>query len=333
MPSSPAINAFNRDYLHAIGSDGRHNRDRLFAQIGVQPGPSGNYSTVQLTDAQRRQMKALLQAEGRLPRGADIDTAGNANEPEGFKKELKKWGPIAGGAALTAFGIPGVFPGVFSGAGAAAGAAASATKAAGGLLPAYGASPAVLAAGTGAGGSMAAGGGFWSSLGKFLGSPGGAMAIGAGGNIAGNWLAARGANRAADAKLEANREALDWEKDLYNTAQTRLSDLVAPPLVRPTAESTFAAGQLPAGGARLSDLSRSSPVIDLSRQREGVSGTNPVREGLREGDAPTLSGLSGPPAVAGGGGLVRVQAPDGEIRELPVQQAAQAIRLGARRVA
>lgn len=182
--------------------------------------------------------------------------------------------------------------------------------------PAASAAPTAAGSGGGTGGTSMAGGGFWTSLGKWLGGPVGQQAIQTGGQLAGNWMMNRGANRAIDEQSRANREALDWEKDLYNQAQTRLSDLAGGgrPLTPATADSVFASGRL--DSPRISGLTRpSDDVIDLSQQAPGTFGTMPV------------------PNAQGAGELVRIQAPDGDVRDLPVVQAAQAIRLGARRVA
>jgi len=80
---------------------------------------------------------------------------------------------------------------------------------------------------------------------------------------------------------------------------------------------------------------RPSDVIDLSQGQDGVFTTQPVprqaplttRSLADFGRAPVSTTQPVPTQ------RVRVQAPDGEIRELPIQQAAAAMRLGARMVA
>lgn len=145
MATASWMNDLNANYLHSVGPDGQYNRDRLLKQIGVDPS-----KTTSLSGAQQKQMKALIEQDlGQPLEGATIDTAGNINEPEGFKHYAKKYGPIAGGVALTMFGIPGFMPGLLGGIGTGGATAAG--------------SAATGAAGSGAGGSM----GWLGSLGKF----------------------------------------------------------------------------------------------------------------------------------------------------------------------
>lgn len=167
-------------------------RDWLRAR-GLNPdGP------VKLTDQQRKQLQRDLAAIGVDSKGLEIDPAGNLNQNEGFGKQAKRWGPVVGGAALMAFGIPGVMPGMFAGGGAAAGGAA-----AGGA-----------GAATGAGVASAAGPSVLSSI-----LP---TAIGAGSGLAGTILANRGQTRAAEAQEAAAREALGFEREQFNAENARL---------------------------------------------------------------------------------------------------------------
>lgn len=154
---------------------------------------------IKLSDPQRKAFQRDLAAIGvGFDGGLEIDPAGNMNQNEGFGKQLKRWGPIVGGAALAAFGIPGVMPGLIGG-GATAGGGAAATAASG----AASAAPA------------AAGGGF--SFGAHL-----PTIIGAGGQLAGNLIGARAAGRAADAQERAANEALAFERQRYGEEEARL---------------------------------------------------------------------------------------------------------------
>lgn len=119
---------------------------RQFLQsMGVNPdGP------IRLSSAQKKRAERWVeQRYGDLGKGMEIDSAGNANQNEGFGKQAKRWGPIVGGAALTAFGIPGVMPGLLGGGGAGAGTAAAGagagSGAAGGGALAAGSIPTSLA--------------------------------------------------------------------------------------------------------------------------------------------------------------------------------------------
>lgn len=254
MSSSATVNDFNRSYLQSVGKDGQYNRDRLFKQIGVQPTARGDYSTVHLSDQQRKQMKALLEQEtGQSFDGLNIDTAGNLNEPEGFKHELKKWGPIAGiataGVLTGGFGLSGLLG--MGGGSAAAGGGAAASTAAG------------SAGSAGAAGAAGGGMGLWNTIRGFLGSNAGQQAIQTGAGLASNIMQNRAQGHAVDAQSDAADKALAWEKELYANDQrdyepykregeasiARLSELLKRPVENVTADSNFSAGRLsnPAG--------------------------------------------------------------------------------------
>lgn len=176
----------------------------------------------------------------------------------------------------------------------------------------------VAAAGTGgaaAGGAGAAGAagtaatvgreGFFSSLGKFLSSPGGQVLTNTAGQLIGTGMQARAQSQATDAQSEALREALAFEKDVYNRAMadyepyrtagaaslSRLSDLASRPATDVTAANTFGAGQLP--------------------------------------NAPVPSARSGPPPTSQAG-LVPMRAPDGELRMVRPDAVAKYTQRGAR---
>lgn len=172
MASSQAINQFNERWRSSP------EYARILQQVGARPGQL-------LSDQQRQQVQGLVeQAFGmKFPKGVEIDPAGNMNENEGFGKQAKRWGPIAGGAALAAFGIPGLMSGLLTGGGggaAAAGGAKAASGAAGGVLPSYGPSAAMQAANMGMGpigGGLAAGGSLASAAGGLLPSYGPSAAM------------------------------------------------------------------------------------------------------------------------------------------------------------
>lgn len=127
LSSDEGLDAFNEQLR---GSQAY--RDYM-ASIGIDPG-----RPVRLSDQQRKEMAQWLQSQGiTLPKGIEIDPAGNVNQNEGFGKQLKRWGPIAGGAAVTAFGIPGLFQGLLNApASAAATAGGSSAGSLGGIYTA-----------------------------------------------------------------------------------------------------------------------------------------------------------------------------------------------------
>lgn len=130
---------------------------QFLQSMGVNPNVP-----IKLSESQRKMAAEWVRKNvgdiGKL----EIDPAGNVNQNEGFMKQVAKWGPLVGGAALTAFGIPGVLPGLLGGGGAAA--AGSASTALGGSA-AGGATTGVIA-GTGIPTTLASsgGGGFLSTL-------------------------------------------------------------------------------------------------------------------------------------------------------------------------
>jgi hypothetical protein len=132
----------NEGFLHAIGPDGRYNRDRIFASLGIPPGKDGDYGrNFGLNDKDRERVKAAIERELgiKFPKGVEIDPAGNMNENEGVGKYAKDWKTYAAiGGAATGLGALGIGPlsglfgaGAGAGSGAGAGAAASGAGAAG----------------------------------------------------------------------------------------------------------------------------------------------------------------------------------------------------------
>ena len=328
MASSPAINQFN-EQLRASPQYAAWMRAQ-----GIDPS-----KPIRLSDSQRKAFATYLASHGvALPRGAEIDPAGNANEGEGFGKQAKRWGPVVGAAALAAFGIPGVMPGLFTGGATAAGA---------------------TAAGTGA-----------ATAGKFLGLGTSDLLTAAlfGGqtlaNVWGTKQQVGATDRAAEAQLQANREALDFLKQQWETARAdfqpwlttgttatnklneSLTNMTAPGLpakLRQRMEGGYdpQTGRLTPTPAptTLSQFNQPGGGINLSKRPDNVSTTMPVPvpRQPRLGNEDTLADFNRTPVSSTqpvrDSRLVRVQAPDGEIRELPLVQAARAMQLGARRVA
>lgn len=175
MASAPSLNRLNEQLR------GSPLYRQWFEQQGIDLSrPIG------LSDQQRKQFAAYLRANGvQIPKGVEIDKAGNLNEPEGFGKQAKKWGPIVGAGAAAAFGIPGLFPGLLTGGGAGAAGAAGAGQAAiggaGGTLASYGPSAALQSANMAMGpigGTLAAGGNLAAgAAGGLLGSYGPSQAM------------------------------------------------------------------------------------------------------------------------------------------------------------
>lgn len=84
--------------------------------MGVNPD-----GRVRLSDSQRKSAENWIRRNVADIGKLEVDPAGNINQNEGFGKQAKKWGPIAGAAAAAAFGVPGLFPGLLTGGGTAAG--------------------------------------------------------------------------------------------------------------------------------------------------------------------------------------------------------------------
>lgn len=131
----------------------------------------------------------------RFPKGVEIDSALNMNEDEGFGKQLKKWGPLAGAAALAAFGIPGLFPGLLNAGGAAAGAGAGAA-----------------AAGTGSGAGVSTGAAAAGGIGTWL-RPLLQYGVPAAAGLVGQHLQNRADERATDIQADYLNRALEVEKE------------------------------------------------------------------------------------------------------------------------
>lgn len=209
MGSSSVINQWNEQW-----------RSSPLYQQGLQAVGEPTNGPITLDTNQRKLLQQWLQGQGvQFPKGVEIDPAGNMNEDEGFGKQLKKWGPIVGGGALMAFGIPGLMPGLIGGAGAggAGTAAASGTtfggaNAAGtiggsltsglaGTNSALGTASGLFGAGAGTGiGTSMAGGG----IGGFLGNIGKKL----GGDLAQRFLGSAGAGLAGASQSAANNRGV-----------------------------------------------------------------------------------------------------------------------------
>ena len=340
MASDPQMNAWNEQWR----GDPRY--ASIMRSIGVDPT-----RPIKLTDTQRKQVRAAVEQQFgfTFPKGTEIDPAGNWNANEGFGKQAKRWGPIVGGAALAAFGIPGVMPGLFSGGGA-------------GWVGSEVGKVAAAAGGAGGGGAATAG--------KFLGlgaSDWLTAALFGGQTLANVWGTKQqvgATDRAAEAQLQANREALDFLKQQWETARAdfqpwlttgttatnklneSLTNMTAPGLpakLRQRMEGGYdpQTGRLTPTPAptTLSQFNQPGGGINLSKRPDNVSTTMPVPvpRQPRLGNEDTLADFNRTPLSSTQpvrhSRLVRVQAPDGEIRELPLVQAARAMQLGARRVA
>jgi hypothetical protein len=209
----------------------------LGVNTNVAPGQAWR-----LSDQQRKQAESWVRSNVGDLGDLEIDISGNANQNEGFGKQLKRYGPIAGGVALSLFGIPGVFNGLLnSGAPAAAGAGGAAFDAAPAISSAQGAAnaaslgwtvpgamggaaipaaatSAIPAAATIATRAAEAAGPF--SVLKGLALP---MAINAGANVVGAALSSRAANNAAESQIEAGDRALAFLREQYGDAKTNLA--------------------------------------------------------------------------------------------------------------
>lgn len=162
-------------------------------------------------------------------------------------------------------------------------------------------------AGATPGASGGGGMGFFSSIGKFLGSNLGQQAIETGGQLVGGAMQARAAGQATDAQLAAQREALQFEKDIYandvrdfapyqaagNQSIGRLSELAAAPRPSMTSGDIYGSGSIPRTGRPMGG---------------------------------SISGMAGQTQ------RVMLQAPDGTTKEVDAGQAEHFMRLGARRV-
>ena len=218
MGSSNIINQFNDQW-----------RQSPLYQQGLQAVGEPTNGPITLNGGQRDQLLQFMKQHGvQVPQGATIDGAGNANEPEGFGHYAKKYGPIVGGAALTAFGIPGVMPGLLGLGGGAAAAPMSLTQlgmnATPGLSSTIGGGVAgAMSGGTGAGVSGI--GGFLSGLGKKLGGDFAQRAIGSAGSAlaGGSQAAANNRGVALDAEQQAalmrQRQQEAFENQLLQRSQ------------------------------------------------------------------------------------------------------------------
>lgn len=218
--------------------------------MGVNPD-----APVKLSGAQRSQAEQWIrQRVPDLGGKFQIDPAGNINTDHGLSTA---WSnpyfryPLIAGAALGTMGAAGVFGGGAAGASAGAGGGAAAGGA---------------AAGGGAGlgtaaGVAGAGGGVWSAINKFVNSPLGSELLETGGGLVATKLQMDAANKAAETQAQSLREALDFEKQVYQDdkdffqpwgdlgrgSAARLSELTSARRPPVTADSLWQGGQLSSG--------------------------------------------------------------------------------------
>ena len=214
MASSPEINQFNEGWRSSPIYQ------QILQQVGVNPsGP------IQLSDQQRKQVQLLLEQNGvMLPKGSEIDPAGNANEPNNKLRNTLIGAGIAG-AAATGLGAAGIGPmaGAFGGASGAAGAVAPSVV--GGGVPSglgfggLSAGQAYGAAAPAAGGGI---GGFFGKAANFLKGNAGQIA-GAVGSALGAGASAAAHNRGVTLDADIARAQLDQQagRDFFDQTLAR----------------------------------------------------------------------------------------------------------------
>jgi hypothetical protein len=272
-----------------------------------------------------------------------------------------KWKPILLAGAVATLGIAG--PALAGGGGTAASTSAPVTAGGGGAAgttAALGPSTAANMAATQAvvGGSTvpaslaapaATGGGFsLGGVGRFLSSPGGATALGVAGQLGGAAIQSSGISKAAEIEAQFQREALQYEKQRdqylqqleanrygeltqrlqpYMSMGTTTGDALAQMLgVNPASYQYGTAAGADSGGAAVPNVTPHMPGAPLpippgyDQRGPGTPGSNPTGVAVPRG--------GGGPATPAGG-LVTVRAPTGEQRQLPPDQAQQAVAKGA----
>lgn len=317
MPSAPTINAMN-EQLRASPEYADWMRKQ-----GIDPS-----RPIRLSDRQRKDFASHLRARGwQMPNGAEVDPAGNINENEGFGRQAKKWGPLVGAGAVTAFGVPGLFPGLIGGGGGTAATAAGATG----------------ASRTAAGGGLGMGG--WLQTALFAGLP-------AVTNLFGAKMQTGAIDRSATIEAQSAREALDEIRRQYDLDRSQEEE-------RYQADVTAFAPYNDVGGrlvTRAGDLLQNytpqayTPVP--VRDREGTRGPTsmaaaftPPRSSMADLQRAPVLGQGGPPvsttqpvprdsmaSLTGSIPMVMLEAPTGERKAVPIYEAEGYMRRGARRV-
>lgn len=205
------------------------------------------------------------------------------------------------------------------------------------------AAAAAPAASTGAGATGGGNVGFWGSIGKFFNSPGGQVATDIAGKLIGGKMQSDAANRATDAQAQAAREALAFEKGVYDKDvadyDRGLGTLAGPSTVRlgeflnqratpRTAGDVFAAGNVSAPPAARTG----PPMMSINQMRSGGPMLSPGGSAGFDEKAYARP-EAGAPMMPTGGGMVKMQAPDGEVRLVKPESVAKYEAKGARRVA
>jgi hypothetical protein len=182
--------------------------------------------------------------------------------------------------------------------------------------------------------SLGGSGGVLGGIGRFLSSPGGATALGIGGQLAGAAIQSSGISKAAEIEAAFQREALQYEKErdqyLQQLEANRYGELTQ------RLQPYIGAGQ----GASdrmmsLMGLSAPAPTPNVTPHMPGAP--LPIPPGYDQrgpgtpGSYPTGVAVprSGMASSSASGGLVTVQAPTGETRQLDPQMAQRAVKMGA----
>jgi hypothetical protein len=204
--------------------------------VGTDPD-GATRRNIKLSDAQRKQLQAHLQANGiRFAKNFEIDPSGNVNDDQRPGRKIAI-GAAIGGLALTGLGAAGIGPlsGVLGGAGAAGSAGASAAGAGGTLasssLPVgslMGGPAAITSAGVSGGvaGASAAGAAGRGLFARLAGLASNRDALGSLGAAAAGASDAMASNRGAqiDAELAAEQRSQQRGRDYFDQVSARERD-------------------------------------------------------------------------------------------------------------
>lgn len=271
--------------------------------------------SVKLTKAQRKTLLNAARAQGvEITDDVEIDPGGNFN-PKGHK--LRNTLIVAGiaGATIATMGAAGVFAGAGGAAGAGSGAAAGgAAAAAGAGIPAAattaavtGGTTAAVTAGTraAAAGAGARGSGLWGNVARTaleVGVPAGAAIFGTKMQVDAN-------KAAADAELEAAREALDWQKQVFAIRQRQLA-----PTIGVGNQATMQLGHLmgykpPEGGYQ--------PELPTDYNAGGTAQPRQPAPQRQPGPTPPTAPTAQPRAAGTQGGQVLMRSPNNQLAMVP----------------
>lgn len=304
-------------------------------ELGGSPDLGLGRAGAAVNPANRPQMQALADVRryvdanrARLGIPPNYTVADNGQLYDPNQNELRNTAIAAGAIAGGVIAAPAIAGAVSAPAASAAGSSVlpSSVPVSSSALTAASAAPTVATGGATAGGAMATPG-FFSRIGSFLSSPGGQMATQVGGNLVGGIMQNRAASQASDAQLQAAREALAFEKGVYDKdvadfAQWQeLSPLVIgklrDSLTQPAAQPVTA--QSLRAGATTARPVASGMTIDAMRKRVGAPALIASAE--------TSTGL---PASSG---MVQMTAPTGETAWVRPEAVAKYEARGARRIA